>query len=319
MEQIGFIKSGLRKEMRVDMDLRRTSKRVSILASISVISVMAMTGCSDSEKETNVNVTASIKESYYEEETTDGQVSESETEGITDLEAVLDPSEESESATESAADTLTTVTKESSGGTISSEEETTTTSTEYESVKETTTKAKETTTKAKETTTAKPTSTPAPTTTTAPATTTEAEIQYDLYAVTEANAVNYRSYYEEILVLVNQIRAEAGVAPLVLDDQLCKAATMRAVEMDYANLFSHTRPDGSSCFTVLSQYGISYRSCGENIAAGYSSPEDVVEGWKNSSGHYKNMVNSSYTKLGVGYAKRQFGEWAHYWVQLFTS
>lgn len=301
------------------MDLRRTSKRVSILASISVISVMAMTGCSDSEKETNVNVTASIKESYYEEETTDGQVSESETEGITDLEAVLDPSEESESATESAADTLTTVTKESSGGTISSEEETTTTSTEYESVKETTTKAKETTTKAKETTTAKPTSTPAPTTTTAPATTTEAEIQYDLYAVTEANAVNYRSYYEEILVLVNQIRAEAGVAPLVLDDQLCKAATMRAVEMDYANLFSHTRPDGSSCFTVLSQYGISYRSCGENIAAGYSSPEDVVEGWKNSSGHYKNMVNSSYTKLGVGYAKRQFGEWAHYWVQLFTS
>lgn len=93
---------------------------------------------------------------------------------------------------------------------------------------------------------------------------------------------------------------------------------MRAVEMAYANIFSHTRPDGSSCFSVFPYYSISYFAAGENIAAGYGSPEAVVTGWKNSEGHYANMINVSFTKLGVGYFNIDYGYGA-YWVQLFTN
>lgn len=62
------------------------------------------------------------------------------------------------------------------------------------------------------------------------------------------------SYYNDILTLVNQLRAEAGVQPLTLDTTLCQAATMRAIEIDYSDYFSHSRPDGTSCFTVFNTY-----------------------------------------------------------------
>lgn len=140
-----------------------------------------------------------------------------------------------------------------------------------------------------------------------------------LRAESDSKAAEYMSYYNEVLRLVNEIRAEVGAAPLTLDTTLCKAAAMRAVEMNYSHVFSHTRPDGRSCFSVLGVYGISYGSTGENIAAGYQTPQKVVEGWKNSEGHYKNMINSSYKKLGVGLSKEETGGYKYYWVQLFTD
>ena len=135
----------------------------------------------------------------------------------------------------------------------------------------------------------------------------------------DSNASKYMSYYQEILRLVNEIRATAGVAPLTLDTTLCKAASMRAVEMDYSNQMSHTRPSGKDCFSVLDFYGISFGTCGENIAAGQTSASSVVNGWKNSPGHYQNMINASYTKLGVGYSAMGVGDYGHYWCQLFTN
>ena len=142
----------------------------------------------------------------------------------------------------------------------------------------------------------------------------------DLKAESEINAANYMSYYNEVLRLTNEIRAEAGVGPLTLDTTLCKAASMRSLEMDYAQLFSHTRPNGSSCFTTMEYFGCSYTTCGENIAAGYGSPAAVVEGWKNSPGHYANMINPNFTKLGVGYTPTNVeGTYWNYWTQLFSN
>ena len=135
----------------------------------------------------------------------------------------------------------------------------------------------------------------------------------------DSNTSKYMSYCQEVLRLVNQIRAEAGVAPLTLDTTLCKAASMRAVEMDYSNQMSHTRPSGKDCFSVLDFYGASFGTCGENIAAGQTSASSVVNGWKNSPGHYQNMINASYTKLGVGYSAVGVGDYGHYWCQLFTN
>lgn len=144
---------------------------------------------------------------------------------------------------------------------------------------------------------------------------TDAELMDETKKVQASNM----TYYEEVLDLVNAIRTEVGVPPLVLDVKMCKAATMRALEMDYSGLFSHTRPDGRSCFDVLDTFNIECWGCGENIAAGYGSPKAVVEGWKNSPGHYSNMINEGYTKMGVGRSNQGIGGYGDYWAQLFAG
>ena len=135
--------------------------------------------------------------------------------------------------------------------------------------------------------------------------------------VSQANALSAANiaYYREILELVNNIRAEAGVSPLTLDTTLCQAATVRAIEMDNTGVFSHTRPDGTDCWSVFKLYGITYRTCGENIAMGQRTPAQVVESWRNSPGHYANMVKAGFGKLGVGMSNSN----RIYWVQMFTN
>lgn len=120
-------------------------------------------------------------------------------------------------------------------------------------------------------------------------------------------------YASEVLSLVNKERKKNGLPDLVLDQKLCSAADQRAKEI--ASLFSHTRPDGTSCFTVLKEYGISYRACGENIAAGYATAQEVVNGWMNSTGHRANILSDKFGALGVGCVVAD----KTYWVQLFTN
>lgn len=115
---------------------------------------------------------------------------------------------------------------------------------------------------------------------------------------------------------VNEYRSELNVVPVSFDKELSVLATVRALEIGWADKFSHTRPDGRDCFSIFSDSGYRYTTAGENIASGYSNADSVSEGWKNSSGHYKNMVDSSFTKIGVGYAKVNGKK---YWVQLFAG
>ena len=121
------------------------------------------------------------------------------------------------------------------------------------------------------------------------------------------------AYAQEVVRLVNIERANAGLAPLAMDATLSAAAQVRAQEIDVS--FSHTRPDGTSCFTVLKDFGISYRACGENIAKGSPSPARVVEGWMNSAGHRANILSNKYTTIGVGYTTI---DGVPYWAQMFT-
>ena len=122
------------------------------------------------------------------------------------------------------------------------------------------------------------------------------------------------NFAEEVLQLVNLERAKVGAKPLTLSPQLMKYAAVRAEEI--TEKFSHTRPDGTSCFTVVK---ISYRRVGENIAEGQNSPEKVVEAWMNSEGHRANILNPEFGKLGVGYFYAQNTDYKHYWVQLFKD
>lgn len=115
--------------------------------------------------------------------------------------------------------------------------------------------------------------------------------------------------------LVNAARRDAGLSELELDADLCAAAQARAQEI--AQSFSHTRPDGSSCFTILEEFGISYRAAGENIAMGQRTPEEVMDGWMNSSGHRANILNGTFPSIGVGYYVDGAG--AAHWVQIFQA
>lgn len=123
------------------------------------------------------------------------------------------------------------------------------------------------------------------------------------------------AYVSRVLELVNEERARAGAAPLTLDASAQAAANTRAKEIKSS--FSHTRPNGSSFSTALTEAGVSFRASGENIAYGQKSPEDVMNGWMNSSGHRANILNKSFTSIGIGHY--QDGSGVDYWTQLFFN
>ena len=128
---------------------------------------------------------------------------------------------------------------------------------------------------------------------------------------------NYSTQAQEVLAQCNAQRRANGIAALSLDPELTKAANIRAQEI--ATLFSHTRPDGRKCFTVLDQIGYSYWSAGENIAAGYGNSSAVMNGWMNSPGHRSNILNAGFKRLGVGYVYIPNSEYGYYWVQIFSN
>ena len=118
------------------------------------------------------------------------------------------------------------------------------------------------------------------------------------------------------LELINSVRAQAGIGPLVYDSTLSALATLRAQEV--SRVWGHSRPDGTSCFTILDENGVSYSICGENIAAGHTSVTDAVNSWLNSTGHRANILNGAYTKMGIGLYTCE-DEYGYYWVQIFTD
>ena len=139
--------------------------------------------------------------------------------------------------------------------------------------------------------------------------------EYDSITINNIQNENtYTDLINEVYEITNNYRSLVGVSSLTLDSSLVEAASIRAKEI--SDSFSHTRPNGSSCFTVLSELGISYGTAGENIAAGYSSSQSVMEGWRSSSGHYQNIISSKFKKIGIGVniINNQY-----YWVQIFSN
>ena len=144
---------------------------------------------------------------------------------------------------------------------------------------------------------------------------------YNLLARAQINTVTYSAYANEVLRLVNIERANAGAAPLVLDQALCNAANMRAIEMDCTGVFGHKRPNDHSCFEVYDICNVEWwNACGENIAAGQATPEDVMKSWLGSSGHKANILSPEYTKMGLGYSVGlSNGQYRGYWAQEFAG
>lgn len=131
---------------------------------------------------------------------------------------------------------------------------------------------------------------------------------------TDSTVTSQTAFENKVLELVNAERAKNGLSALQMDESVRKVARVKSSDMSQNNYFSHTSPTYGTPFEMLKSYGISYKSAGENIAQGYTSPEAVVNGWMNSSGHRANILNASYTHIGIGYEAN-----GNYWTQMFIG
>ena len=127
-------------------------------------------------------------------------------------------------------------------------------------------------------------------------------------------ASNVTAYEQEVIRLVNEIRVENGLKALTYDWELSRVARIKSQDMKDNNYFAHNSPVYGTPFQMIKNFGISYRTAGENIAKGYATPQAVVNGWMNSSGHRANILNASYTRIGVGYVAS-----GNYWTQMFIG
>lgn len=122
------------------------------------------------------------------------------------------------------------------------------------------------------------------------------------------------AFESEVIRLVNEIRVQNGLKPLTANWELSRVARYKSQDMVDNRYFSHTSPTYGTPFQMIKAFGLSYRTAGENIAYGQRTPQAVVNAWMNSSGHRANILNSSYTQIGVGYVAN-----GHYWTQMFIG
>jgi uncharacterized protein YkwD len=120
----------------------------------------------------------------------------------------------------------------------------------------------------------------------------------------------------QVLALVNQERAAAGLAALQADAQAERAAKVHCEDMDGRSYFSHATPEGWSPTDRLTMTGASgYSAWAENIALGQTTAQEVMNSWMNSAGHRANILGN-FTHLGVGVAVSGGGG-GTYWCQVF--
>jgi uncharacterized protein YkwD len=131
---------------------------------------------------------------------------------------------------------------------------------------------------------------------------------------------------QEVLTLTNARRAAgatcggqyfAPAAPLEPSAPLQSAAELHSRDMGERNYFDHTSLDGRSPGDRIRAAGFSARAWGENIYGGASTPAEAVDGWMNSPGHCKNIMDPHFRYLGVGYAKVPGSRMSFYWTQDF--
>ena len=131
-------------------------------------------------------------------------------------------------------------------------------------------------------------------------------------SMNQPDAQSEEDAVQTVFRLVNEAREAEGLAPLILDDKLCEAAQIRAKELN--EMFSHTRPDGRPCSTVLNDCSLNedYLCSGEN-AAGTNELDayHVMENWMNSSGHRANILDSDSDRIGIAVSN-------HKWIQFFA-
>ncbi|QVY60027.1 CAP domain-containing protein [Cytobacillus gottheilii] len=149
--------------------------------------------------------------------------------------------------------------------------------------------------------------------TTAPTANTQTKAPAQSNTATQAKS-QVSAFEQQVLDLTNAERAKYGVPALKLDTELSKVAREKSNDMKAKGYFDHNSPTYGSPFDMMKQFGISYKTAGENIAMGQRSPQEVVTAWMNSEGHRKNILNANFTHLGVGHLAD-----GNYWTQMFIG
>ncbi|MFJ7970267.1 CAP domain-containing protein [Psychrobacillus sp. NPDC096389] len=126
--------------------------------------------------------------------------------------------------------------------------------------------------------------------------------------------VQVSSEIQQVVDLVNSERAKAGLKALQIDTKLTESAQAKSQDMKNKNYFSHTSPTYGSPFDQMKSFGIEYKSAGENIAMGQHGATEVMDAWMKSPGHKANILNPSYTHIGVG-----LSDSGNYWTQQFIG
>ncbi len=127
------------------------------------------------------------------------------------------------------------------------------------------------------------------------------------------------NFESQVLTLINQQRANAGVPALKRDTRLDTASRLHSADMACNDYFAHNSLDGRTPWDRMHAQGYTYHMAAENIAAGYSTPAAVVTGWMNSPGHRDNILNSGLTQIGIGHVYYAGSTYGHYWTTDFGT
>ena len=124
----------------------------------------------------------------------------------------------------------------------------------------------------------------------------------------------------QVLALVNNVRTSRGLVPMRLNVALNTAAQTHSAGQAAAGSIFHVSPDGSNPGDRIARTGYQFSTWGENVAAGYRTPASVMDAWMRSPGHCRNILNPSFTELGVGYVNRDGdpSRYFDYWTQVFA-
>lgn len=135
--------------------------------------------------------------------------------------------------------------------------------------------------------------------------------------ITIPNATPLKSIEDEIVRLVNVQRVQNGLQPLAQNWQASRVARYKSQDMIDRNYFAHISPTYGSPFVMMENFGLKFSAAAENIAYGQTSAQSVMTSWMNSAGHKANILNKSFTHIGVGVAKKANG--TLYFTQMFLK
>lgn len=118
----------------------------------------------------------------------------------------------------------------------------------------------------------------------------------------------------ELIRLVNLERKKYNLPELKENKSLSRVAQYKAIDMHDKEYCDHMSPTYGSPFEMMLEFGINYNSAGENLAAGYKTPDKVLNAWMNSAIHRANILQKAFTEIGIGYVEE-----GHYWSQMFIG
>jgi uncharacterized protein YkwD len=120
------------------------------------------------------------------------------------------------------------------------------------------------------------------------------------------------SLASQLVDQINAKRAAYGLAPYQVDTAAAAAATVHSADQAARRTMSHTGSDGSNAGQRLTRHGVTWSSWGENVGAGFNDPAALAQAWLDSPTHRPIVLNTSFTRVGVGAAVASDG--TRYWT-----